>query len=352
MSPDKFVKKAKELIDAYNPGSPIKIMEVCGSHTMAISRFGLRQIMPKNIKLISGPGCPVCVTAQNEIDSIVSLAEKDVTIATFGDLIRVPGNKSSLQRERANGRDIKVFYSPLEALKYAIDNPSKEVIFIGIGFETTIPSVALTIKEASDRRLNNYSVYCLHKTMPEVLKALIENGADIQGFLLPGHVSTITGSRIYDFLVNDYSIGGVISGFEAEDIMMSIIMMLKSLNNPKIEIEYKRVVREEGNIEAQKLIEEVFEISDSTWRGLGMIKNSGLRIKDKYSGFDAEKKYNIKRMNGEVEIRGCKCGDVLKGFISPKECPLFDKVCTPINPVGPCMVSSEGSCAAYFKYGS
>ncbi|MDI3476866.1 MAG: hydrogenase expression/formation protein HypD [Thermoanaerobacterium sp.] len=346
-----IINTAKKLIDKYNIGEPIKIMEVCGSHTMAISKYGLRQILPPNIKLISGPGCPVCVTAQNEIDAVISLAGKGMTIATFGDLIRVPGNNSSLQEERAKGKDVKVFYSPIDALEYAKANPSKEVVFIGIGFETTIPSVALTIKEAHAKKIKNYSVYCLHKTMPKALEALVVNGSDIQGFLLPGHVSAITGSNIYNFLVDKYKIGGVVSGFEAQDILMSVVMILKNMKNPKIEIQYKRVVREEGNADAQKLIEEVFEVSDATWRGLGVIEGSGLKIREKYSEYDAEKKFNIKKPNNGTEIKGCRCGDVLKGLITPKQCPLFGKACTPLNPVGPCMVSSEGSCAAYYKYG-
>lgn len=347
-----IIKSARKLIDKYNSGEPIKIMEVCGSHTMAISRYGLRQILPENIKLISGPGCPVCVTAQNEIDASISLASQGVTIATFGDLVRVPGNNSSLQEERAKGRDVRVFYSPLDALDYAMANPSKEVVFIGIGFETTIPSVALTIKEAYTKKIKNYSVYCLHKTMPKALEALVVNGSDIQGFLLPGHVSAITGSTIYNFLVDKYKIGGVVSGFEASDILMSVVMILKNLEDPKIEIQYKRVVKDDGNIEAQKLIEEVFEDSDAEWRGLGMIEGSGLKIREKYSEYDAEKKFNIKKPNSGTEIKGCRCGDVLKGIITPKQCPLFGKACTPVNPIGPCMVSSEGSCAAYYKYGA
>ncbi|MBE0067627.1 hydrogenase formation protein HypD [Thermoanaerobacterium thermosaccharolyticum] len=346
-----IINTARELIDRYNTGKSIKIMEVCGSHTMAISKYGLRQILPPNIKLISGPGCPVCVTAQNEIDASISLASQGVTIATFGDLVRVPGNNSSLQEERAKGRDVRVFYSPLDALDYAMANPSKEVVFIGIGFETTIPSVALTIKEAYTKKIKNYSVYCLHKTMPKALEALVVNGSDIQGFLLPGHVSAITGSTIYNFLVDKYKIGGVVSGFEASDILMSVVMILKNLEDPKIEIQYKRVVKDDGNIEAQKLIEEVFEDSDAEWRGLGMIEGSGLKIREKYSEYDAEKKFNIKKPNSGTEIKGCRCGDVLKGIITPKQCPLFGKACTPLNPVGPCMVSSEGSCAAYYKYG-
>lgn len=351
MMENQLINNAKKIIESYNPGSTVNIMEVCGSHTMAISKFGLRQIMPQNIKLISGPGCPVCVTAQNEIDAVISLSEKNVTIATFGDLIRVPGTFSSLQKERANGKDIKIFYSPNEALNYAKENPKNEVVFIGIGFETTIPSVALTIKEAYEKNIKNYSVYCLHKTMPKALKSLIDNGSNINGFLLPGHVCAITGSLVYDFLVNDYGIGGVVSGFEAKDILMSIIMILKKLKNPIIDIEYKRVVDKEGNQNAKNLINDVFDVSDSTWRGLGIIKDSGLKINKKYEKYDAEKKYDIRLSSNNTDIKGCKCGDVLRGFITPKECPLFKKYCTPINPVGPCMVSSEGACAAYYRYG-
>lgn len=346
-----MIKKATEMIDILNPGIQFNIMEVCGSHTMAISRYGLRQIMPKNIRLISGPGCPVCVTAQNEIDSIIELANKNVTIATFGDLIRVPGNRSSLQVERAAGKDVKVFYSPIDALQYARENPTKEVVFIGIGFETTIPTVAVTIRAAKAQNIKNYSVYCLHKTMPEALRALLVGGSNVQGFLLPGHVSTITGKDIYKFLADEYGVSGVISGFEAKDILLSIIMLLRNYKKPSIEIQYKRVVRDEGNIEAQKIIDEIFEPCDSTWRGLGKIKSSGLKIKAKYSDFDAALKFGIKPVGENVEAKGCRCGDVLKGFIIPHECPLFGKACTPENPVGPCMVSSEGSCAAFYKYG-
>ncbi|SHE28813.1 Hydrogenase maturation protein HypD [Thermoanaerobacter uzonensis DSM 18761] len=352
MQQTEMIEKAKRAIEALNPGGPFNIMEVCGSHTMAISKFGLRQLLPKNIRLISGPGCPVCVTAQNEIDSVVELANRNVVIATFGDLIRVPGSKSSLQLERAAGKEVKVFYSPLDALKYAEGNPSKEVVFIGIGFETTVPTVAVTIKEAKKKNIKNYSVYCLHKTMPEALRALLEGGSNVQGFLLPGHVSAITGSKIYEFIPKEFGVGGVISGFEAMDILMSIIMLLKNYKNPAIEIQYKRVVRKEGNLEAQKIIDEIFEPCDSTWRGLGTIKGSGLRIKDKYKDFDAAVKFDIKPIGEEIEIKGCRCGDVLKGSIYPNECPLFGRACTPENPVGPCMVSSEGSCAAFYKYGA
>lgn len=351
MQENDLIKKAIEMIDILNPGTQFNIMEVCGSHTMAISKYGLRQIMPRNIRLISGPGCPVCVTAQNEIDSIIELANKNVTIATFGDLIRVPGNKSSLQEERAAGRDVKVFYSPIDALQYARENPTKEVVFIGIGFETTIPTVAVTIEKAKTENIKNYSVYCLHKTMPEALRTLLVGGSNVQGFLLPGHVSTITGMGIYKFLADDFGVGGVISGFEAKDILMSIIMLLKNYKKPSIEIQYKRVVKAEGNIEAQKMIDEIFEPCSSTWRGLGEIKGSGLKINNKYSDFDAALKFDIKPVGENIEIKGCRCGDVLKGFIIPHECPLFGKLCTPENPVGPCMVSSEGSCAAFYKYG-
>lgn len=351
MQENDLIKKAVEMIDILNSGTQFNIMEVCGSHTMAISKYGLRQIMPRNIRLISGPGCPVCVTAQNEIDSIIELANKNVTIATFGDLIRVPGNKSSLQEERAAGRDVKVFYSPIDALQYAKENPTKEVVFIGIGFETTIPTVAVTIEKAKTENIKNYSVYCLHKTMPEALRALLVGGSNVQGFLLPGHVSTITGMGIYKFLADDFGVGGVISGFEAKDILMSIIMLLKNYKKPSIEIQYKRVVKAEGNIEAQKIIDEIFEPCSSTWRGLGEIKGSGLKINNKYSDFDAALKFGIKPVGENIEIKGCRCGDVLKGFIAPHECSLFGKACTPENPVGPCMVSSEGSCAAFYKYG-
>lgn len=349
---------------------PIKLMEVCGSHTMAIAKYGIKQLLPDKIKLISGPGCPVCVTPIEDIDNIIDLAKNNVCIATFGDLIRVPGSRSTLAEERAKGRDIKVVYSPLDALKLAEFNPQRQVVFVGIGFETTAPGVALSIIYAKKQKIENYSVLCLHKMMPPALNSLLESGAEIDGFLLPGHVCSITGSRPFEFLPEKYGVPGVVSGFEAKDILESIALLTKNLADPKVEIQYKRAVKPEGNRKAQDVMEEVFEAVDAVWRGLGPIKDSGLAIRDEWSSYDAAKKFGLKKNDGakgyrrdDAAIRDsgtidkikfyskCRCGEVLKGAMDPPGCPLFGKTCTPEHPIGPCMVSSEGSCAAYYKYG-
>ena len=326
---------------------PIKIMEVCGSHTMAIGHWGIRKLLPETISLISGPGCPVCVTPSSVIDSLIGL--KDVTIATFGDLIRVPGEKGNLEQARANGLDVRMVYSPMEALEFSKE---KETVFIGIGFETTIPGIVYTILEAFRRNLKNFSVLPAFKLVPPALDALLSSeDTDINGFLLPGHVSVIIGSEAYDLLPEKFGIGGVVTGFEPLDILIGIKKLTDQIkiNQPTIENEYNRVVKKKGNKQAQKIIKKVLKVEDALWRGLGWIPNSGMGIKEEYQDFDATKKYNIKVAESK-EKTGCRCGDVLKGKIIPPECPLFKKVCKPNNPIGPCMVSSEGSCAAYYKY--
>jgi hydrogenase expression/formation protein HypD len=326
---------------------PIKIMEVCGSHTMAIGHWGIRKLLPETISLISGPGCPVCVTPSSVIDSLIEL--KDVTIATFGDLVRVPGEKGNLEQARANGLDVRMVYSPMEALEFSKE---KETVFIGIGFETTIPGIVYTILEAFKRNLKNFSVLPAFKLVPPALDALLSSeDTDINGFILPGHVSVIIGSEAYDLLPEKFGIGGVVTGFEPLDILIGIKKLTNQIkiNQPTIENEYSRVVKKEGNKQAQKIIKKVLKVEDALWRALGWIPNSGMGIKEEYQDFDATKKYNIKVAESK-EKTGCRCGDVLKGNIIPPECPLFEKVCKPNNPIGPCMVSSEGSCAAYYKY--
>ncbi len=326
---------------------PIKIMEVCGSHTMAIGHWGIRKLLPETISLISGPGCPVCVTPSSVIDSLIEL--KDVTIATFGDLVRVPGEKGNLEQARANGLDVRMVYSPMEALEFSKE---KETVFIGIGFETTIPGIVYTILEAFKRNLKNFSVLPAFKLVPPALDALLSSeDTDINGFILPGHVSVIIGSEAYDLLPEKFGIGGVVTGFEPLDILIGIKKLTDQIkiNQPTIENEYSRVVKKEGNKQAQKIIKKALKVEDALWRGLGWIPNSGMGIKEEYQDFDAIKKYNIKVAESK-EKTGCRCGDVLKGKIIPPECPLFEKVCKPNNPIGPCMVSSEGSCAAYYKY--
>ncbi len=326
---------------------PVKFMEVCGSHTMAIGHWGIRKLLPETISLISGPGCPVCVTPSSVIDSLIDL--KDVTIATFGDLIRVPGNKGTLEQARAKGLDVRMIYSPMEALEMARE---KETVFVGIGFETTIPGIAYTIMEASRQNLKNFSVLPAFKLIPPALDALLSaKDTEVDGFILPGHVSVIIGSDAYNLLPEKFGIGGVVTGFEPLDILVGIKKLTDQIKaeKPEIENEYSRVVTGKGNMQAQEIIYKVLEVEDALWRGLGWIPKSGLGRREEFEEFDATKKYGITITDTE-EQTGCRCGDVLKGKIIPPECPLFGKVCNPNNPIGPCMVSSEGSCAAYYKY--
>ena len=331
----------------------INIMEVCGTHTMEIARNGLKQLLPPKINLISGPGCPVCVTPINEIDNIIEiLKDYDVSIFGFGDMIKVPGSSSSLAYEKSMGKDVVICYSPLYALEFAENNPDKNVIFIAIGFETTAPLSSVIVKRASDKKLRNFFIYCTHKIIPPALEVLLKDKeVRIDGLLLPGHVSAIIGSKPYSFIAEDYKIPGVISGFDPEGILQAIKMILIQIaqKKSKIEIEYKSVVKEEGNTVAVNQIHEVFQIQDSVWRGLGSIPKSGLKLKPAFASFDAKLKFPTKKLNSR-EPKGCECGNVLKGIKKPDECKLFAKSCTPDNPIGPCMVSSEGTCAAYYKF--
>lgn len=326
-------------------------MEVCGTHTMAIFRFALRSLLPKNIRLISGPGCPVCVTPNDYLDRAIAIAKlPNVIIATFGDMLRVPGSRSSLEIEKAVGCDIRIVYSTDDALALARRNPDKEIVFLGIGFETTAPTVASSIITAAKEGIANYSVLSAHKTMPEVLEALVrDREIKVDGFLLPGHVSVITGVHPYDFLAKKYRTGAVITGFEPIDILQAILTLIEQ-KKPRVEIEYKRIVHAGGNPIARKIMAKVFEQSSAKWRGIGEVKKSGLKIRREYSRFDAAKRFDVK-VPVAHENKGCICGQVLKGIKAPTECKLFGKVCTPENPVGSCMVSSEGTCAAYYKYG-
>lgn len=326
---------------------PLKIMEVCGSHTMAIGHWGIRKLLPKNISLISGPGCPVCVTPSSLIDELIKL--KGVTIAIFGDMLRVPGKEETLEQARAKGLDVRMVYSPLDALKMA---EKKETAFVGIGFETTIPGIAQTILIAKKQNLKNFSVFPAFKLVPPALEALLSTeDIKLDGFLLPGHVSVIIGAESYNILPEKYKLGGVVAGFEPLDILRAIKYLTFQFkeNKPAIVNEYNRVVNLTGNKNAQRVIDTVLQTEDAIWRGIGTIPMSGLGIKEEFSEFDASKKYDI-TLKEEEGNTGCRCADVLKGKIIPPECPLFEKVCEPSNPIGPCMVSSEGSCAAYYKY--
>lgn len=329
------------------------LMEVCGTHTVAIARNGIRDLMPEGCKLACGPGCPVCVTANRDIDAVIALARvENVILTTFGDMTRVPGSSSSLLKEQAAGRDVRIVYSPLDALSIAQANPDRPVVFVGVGFETTTPLVAMAIKRAAALGLKNFSVYAAHKNMPGALDVLMgDPELKVDALILPGHVSTIIGIEPYRFLAEKYGIPGVITGFEPLDVLQGIAMLMRQLHEGRAEIEnaYSRGVMAEGNPVALAAIDDVFETCTATWRGLGPIEGSGYRIREQYAQFDA-----LRRFEPEIEEtrepRGCRCGDVLRGIMAPNECPLFRTVCSPENPVGPCMVSSEGSCAAYFRY--
>jgi hydrogenase expression/formation protein HypD len=332
----------------------IILMEVCGGHTMAIHRFGLNSLLPSNIRLVSGPGCPVCVSSQQFIDKAIAYSRlSGVIITTYGDLIRVPGSSTSLEKERAAGRDIRIIYSVLEAVDIARDNPGRKVIFPGIGFETTAPATAAAIIRARQENVNNFFVLSAHKVMPPVMKALVEEGVKIDGFIAPGHVTAITGTSIYNELAEKYRLGVVVSGFEPADMMQAVLMLVTQIEAgmPKVEVQYKRVVNHQGNPMAQKLLHEVFEYGDDRWRGLGLIPNSGLKISLKYSMFNAERQVEVE-VPESTEPRGCICGQILRGLKTPSDCSLFAKKCTPLDPVGACMVSGEGTCATYYKYRS
>lgn len=328
----------------------LTFMEVCGTHTMAIARFGLRDLLPPEVRLISGPGCPVCVTAMGDLDKVIALARlPEVTLTTFGDLIRVPASRSSLAAERASGADVRVVYSARDAVEIAAADPERQVVFAGIGFETTAPTVGAALLEAQARGLSNFSVLSMHKTMPLPLKALLDLGeTDISGFILPGHVSVVTGSGCYEFLARDHGVGGVVAGFEAHDVLQALLLLVRQ-TDPAIEIEYGRAVRAEGNVVARGLMEKVFEPCDADWRGLGVIPGSGLRLRGEFAAFDAERRFAIDT-DRPLEPKGCRCGEVLRGVLDPAECALFGARCTPEDPVGACMVSSEGACAARYRY--
>ena len=334
-------------------GRDVTLMEVCGTHTVSIARAGIRSLMPDNVHLASGPGCPVCVTSNHDIDKVIALARMpEVIIATFGDMTRVPGSTSSLLGEQAHGADVRIVYSPLDALRIAEENPDREVVFVGVGFETTTPLVAMAIKRASAAGLTNFSVYGAHKNMPGALEAIVNDPElKVDALILPGHVSTIIGAAPYEFLAERYGLPGVITGFEPVDILQGIAMILRQLaeGRAEVEIAYARGVMREGNPVALAAIDEVFETCPATWRGLGEIPGSGYRIREEYAAFDALRRFEP-AIEPTVEHKGCRCGDVLRGIMAPDECPLFRTACTPENPIGPCMVSSEGACAAYYRY--
>ncbi len=332
----------------------LRFMEVCGTHTVAIFQSGLRSLLPESVVHLSGPGCPVCVTHESEVNAFLDLAGRDgVILATFGDLMRVPGHGGrNLKKAVADGARVKVVYSPMDTLEIARENPGDQVVFIGVGFETTAPTIAATMLMAREQGIGNLQVLCFHKTVPPALEALMADPAtNIDGFILPGHVSAVIGLAPYKPIAERFHKSAVVTGFEPADIVSSLVRMVGWRNQGLAHVSnnYTRVVSDNGNPKALEIMYQVFEPCDALWRGLGLIPGSGLRIRSEFEQFDALKHYDI-AITESPALPGCKCGSVLKGQIRPDQCPLFKKVCTPADPVGPCMVSTEGSCAAYYKY--
>lgn len=329
-------------------------MEFCGGHTVTIFRYGIRQALPKTLEMVSGPGCPVCVTANADLDKAIALAKiPEVIITTFGDMLKVPGSRSSLEEAKASGADVRTVYSTIDALKIAKENPDRPVIFLGIGFETTAPTVAASIIKARESGLENYHVLSMHKLCPPAIQVILNSDETIlDGLICPGHVSAIIGAHPWELVAHDYHTPCVISGFEPLDILQAVNMLVAQVEKKEagVDIAYRRGVRPEGNPNALKIMEEVFEPGPARWRGLGEIPDSGLKLRSNYKRFDAEFVFNI-AMEPSQDPEGCLCGEVLRGVSIPPDCSLFANTCVPECPVGPCMVSSEGSCAAYYLYG-
>lgn len=341
---------AKEILKIST--KPVMLMEVCGGHTMSIHRFGIPSLLPATIRLVSGPGCPVCVTSRGYIDHAIALSrQKGIIVATYGDLIRVPGSTSTLEKEKAAGADVRIVYSVMDALEIAARNPAAKVVFPGIGFETTVPASAAAILGAHRKKLGNFYLLSSHKVMPPAMSALIDEGVLINGYIAPGHVSAITGTAIYQPIAEKFNTGCVVAGFEPTDIMESILMLVRQFEDgqARVEIQYRRAVKPEGNLVARQVVEQVFEPKDDWWRGLGVLKNSGLKIREAFRAHDAEIMIPVDVEPTRPE-KGCICGDILKGISTPPDCKLFGTGCTPQNPVGACMVSNEGACHAFYRY--
>jgi hydrogenase expression/formation protein HypD len=334
---------------------PIKIMEVCGGHTHSIFKYGIEDILPHNLELIHGPGCPVCVMPKGRLDDAIAISQHDnVILATFGDTMRVPGSHTSLLQAKARGADIRMVYSPLDSLQIARDNPDKEIVFFALGFETTAPSTALTILQAAAENITNFSMFSNHVLVIPALEALLDNpDLQLDGFIGPGHVSMVIGTEPYEFISHKYHKPIVVSGFEPLDILQSIWMLLQQLVESRCEVEnqYNRLVEPAGNLVALQAINQVFTVRENfDWRGLGDIPKSGLKIRPEYAQFDAELKFTIPNLKVR-DHKACQCGEILKGTLKPWQCKVFGTACTPETPIGTCMVSSEGACAAYYKYG-
>ncbi len=330
-------------------------MEVCGTHTVAIFRSGLRALLPPNLRMISGPGCPVCVTAQRYIDAAIEIAERrEVIVATYGDMLRVPGRHGSLETRRASGADVRVVYSIRDALELAVRHPDRTVVFVGVGFETTAPATALGILEACARGLENFCVLPAHKLVVPAMQALLEaEDVPLDGFLCPGHVSVIIGAQAYQPIVERHHRPCVVAGFEPAQILQGLARLVRQIERGEAKLEnvYAVAVQDAGNPTALHVLNEVFEVSDAVWRAMGVIPRSGLAIRPKYARWDALARFDL-ALDADADPPGCRCGEVIQGKVAPPECDLFGASCTPLQPIGPCMVSSEGTCAAWFKYGA
>lgn len=338
---------------AFPGGEPVRIMEVCGTHTMAIARYGIRTLLKGKVTLLSGPGCPVCVTPDGYIDAAIELGRRGITLCTFGDMVKVPGSQTSLERERGNGVDVRIVYSPMDAVALAEAEPGREVVFLGVGFETTTPTIAGTMIVAKAKGLMNFSVLSSVRTIPEAMEILAgDPEVRVQAYLCPAHVSAIIGADAYKPLADKCKVPCVVGGFEPVDILAAVEMILRQKKEGRAEVEneYSRVVSADGNPKAKGITAQVYEKSDAAWRGIGILPSSGLSVRESFADYDAERKYGVTvRLTGAKTA--CRCGDVLKGKISPSQCPLFGTACDPEHPIGPCMVSTEGTCSAHFKYG-
>jgi len=347
---------ARWLLDdiAARSTQPVNLMEFCGGHTHAIFKFGIRQLLPDTVRLLSGPGCPVCVTANADLDRAIAIARlPEVITATFGDMLKVPGSRTSLQAARAEGADVRMVYSTLDAVQMAQQNPERRVVFLGVGFETTAPTIAAAVLQAEALGLGNFCVLSMHKLTPPATQAILRAGeVRLSGIIGPGHVTTIIGSEAWQFLPRDHGIPVAVAGFEPLDILRAVRALVEQVESgrPGVINTYSRSVRPEGNRTAVGVMDRVFEVSDAGWRGFGSVPQSGLSLRPAYARFDAVRVFDVDP--GPVrEHKGCRCGEVLRGVVSPPECPLFRRTCTPQNPIGPCMVSAEGACAAHYLYG-
>lgn len=331
----------------------LRFMEVCGTHTVAIFRAGIRQILPDNVELVSGPGCPVCVTCDDYIDKAIAYAQRGFIVATFGDMLKVPGSRSSLATAVADGADVRIVYSPLDAIKLAQENPRRRVIFLAVGFETTAPTAAATVLAAKAQGVKNLFMLSAQKLVPPALRALLNDSAvKVDGFLLPGHVAVVIGAKAFNFLEEEFRIPSAISGFEATEILTALVSLLEQIDAGKAEVanDYRAVVKAEGNVVAQRILSQVYEVTNAEWRGMGTIPASGLKMHEEFAAFDIERVEPIEIERVEKKS-ACRCGEVLRGIVKPIDCPLFGKACKPLHAVGACMVSVEGVCAAWYKYG-